>query len=389
MARLTYVYHTDFDPSNAHGNQIIHTCNALTRLGHNVTLLAAGNPHEYARANNLSIEFEVVHTGTTGKDTTSDRLRYYLSALFRSRSDDVLFTRDVSFLRVLAHLPSWVYPLTIYEAHKAYSGIGEIGSDEERNRVEAVDGVLTIARPIATDLESLGISVDAVVPDAASASLVPDSDSERLEDKLAVESASVFVYAGSISAWKNDLELVIEGFSLIVDDVRAKLVVVGGTDDEIADLREIAEEHGVENDVTFVGRVPQEDVFEYLAVSDVGFVPLRDSDRIASHYTSPLKLYEYLVCGLKVVASDVPTIADVAVNDESIHLYENANVDDFADTSLNALDASISNPRETGAYEYTYERRADQIDEVISNLTNSWPEEITDESQNGRTKPRN
>jgi len=368
MPSLLYVYHSAFDPSNAHGNQIVHTCNALVERGYDVTLLAAGDPHGFLEVNDLEASFDIATVPLDGIDTTPDRLGYYLAAAIRSRWCDCLFTRDISFLRVLRRVPDWWYPPTLYEAHKAYSSIDELSPTDERARLDAVDVVVTISQAIAEDLESLGVDVGSVVPDAARADLLPPESTAALRSELGIpDDRAVFIYLGSLSLWKNDLDLVVEGFAR-ADLEDSELLVVGADGPEVDPLRETTQEHGVAEKVGFVGRVPQRDAFRYLAACDVGVVPLRDDDRIASHYTSPLKLYEYRLCGLEVVASDVPAIVDALGDDEHVHCYDRNSVEDFARASEAAAAASRTGEHERGGYRYTYDRRGDQLDEVLQSL---------------------
>lgn len=370
--RLAYVYHTDFDPDSAHGNQILHTANALVANGHELTLISAGDPHAYARQNELDIEFDVIKTGSTGEATVTDRLRYYFSALVHARSADVLFTRDISFLRVLGGLPARLYPPTLYEAHKSYSEIGQLSPRTERRRLDAVDGIIAISAGVATDLEALGYTVDSVIPDAASKSMVPETYPQALADELGIDASTpLFVYAGSLSNWKNDLSLVVSGFSSLQASEDAKLLVVGGSDEEVADLESLARDHGVGDAVECVGRVPQRAVFDYLALADIGFVPLREGDRIASHYTSPLKLYEYLISGLEVVASSVPAITQNTNADDHLHLYEPGDQETFVTACRSALTAASGQQSTIDRDKYSYARRADNIDAVLEGLTGS------------------
>ena len=60
------------------------------------------------------------------------------------------------------------------------------------------------------------------------------------------------------------------------------------------------------SNVHFVGRVPVERVPDYVAACDVGLLPYRLNEWTRN--IQPLKLYEYLACGLPVVSTDVPAV---------------------------------------------------------------------------------
>jgi glycosyltransferase involved in cell wall biosynthesis len=72
---------------------------------------------------------------------------------------------------------------------------------------------------------------------------------------------------------------------------------------------------GVSEAFRFVGAVPPERVPGYLASADAGIAPFRISGyppfaRYGFFY-SPLKIFEYMACGLPVLATDCPELAHV------------------------------------------------------------------------------
>ena len=106
-------------------------------------------------------------------------------------------------------------------------------------------------------------------------------------------SAPIVVYVGEIAEWF-DFATLRSLAGLLPDHV---FVLVGP--DEIARerLSDIA-------NVRILGRRPFSEVPRYLANADVGLIPfdVRDHGPLV-HAVHPLKLYEYLACGLPVVAT--------------------------------------------------------------------------------------
>jgi glycosyltransferase involved in cell wall biosynthesis len=76
-------------------------------------------------------------------------------------------------------------------------------------------------------------------------------------------------------------------------------VLVGDGDQRTA-LERLAEELGVAANVRFTGWLDEEDVFAQLAAADVGLEPNLEE------VVSPVKVMEYMACGLPFVAFDLP-----------------------------------------------------------------------------------
>ena len=361
---VTYVYFTRLDPDQAHANQILHTCNALVGRGHRVTLVAAGDVSAYADAHDLPVRFDQLRVPLPDGPERLDRVIYYLAGFSAAHGGDVLLTRDISFLRVVRRIPEALRPCVAYEAHKAYSFVDQLDPAEERARLAATDEIVAISQGVAADLTKLGLDVRAIVPDAADLTQIPDASRVELREELDIDrEAEVVVYAGSLVTWKNDLKGLLAAFGTVAADrPRAELLIIGNGDDGDVLSARVSELDVPADRVTFTGYVPQRRVFRYLGAADVGVVPLRTEDRVASHYTSPLKLYEYLVSGLRVVASDVPALAATAADVDGIELYEPGDVDDLA----RALGEAVMTPGpEHDRNRFSYARRAARLESVL------------------------
>ena len=75
-------------------------------------------------------------------------------------------------------------------------------------------------------------------------------------------------------------------------------------------LERLAEEEEVQDRVRFVPGVPEDEMFRLIASADVGVIPT-EPNTVGNRYGIPNKLFESLMAGLPVVASDVPEVADI------------------------------------------------------------------------------
>lgn len=364
---ITYVYYTDHNQRSAHNNQIIHTCNALDHAGHTVTVVTSGGLQQYANKHGLAVSFEIYKMYPTGLHPLASQILYYLGALRVAYSSDILFTRDISFLKLLKLIPESLTPPIIFEAHKCYSVVDDMDRTEEQWRLKRADGIITISDGIRSDIEALNITVDAVVRDAANTEYVPATTRQELRTKLNIDQDTiVFIYAGSLNPDKYDLRGIIKAFQSLESRDAVRLYILGGTPSNINQLKQYTSSVGIEDTVQFIGHVPQKLVFQYLTAADIGIVAQQPTDVRASKYTSPLKLFEYLVCGLGVIATNVSSIREVADDEPRILTYDPDGHKDLITTLKTVTDEYTSLQSDKRSTQYSYQYRAEQLLSVLN-----------------------
>lgn len=114
-------------------------------------------------------------------------------------------------------------------------------------------------------------------------------------ESLGFGSEPTFVYAGILGGKSLD-----EAIPALVPALKrgAKLLIIGVVDQHSAkmqeNLRTLAQQHQVEDQVVWKENLPLEDVAKLLNACDVGINPLPT----ARAYCLPVKTYEYMACGL-------------------------------------------------------------------------------------------
>jgi glycosyltransferase involved in cell wall biosynthesis len=112
----------------------------------------------------------------------------------------------------------------------------------------------------------------------------------------------------------------------------AHLLLVG--DGEAADeLKEQAKRVGIENSITWTGRVPYEEVPTWIGAMTVCVAPFR-ADR---GETSPVKVFDYLACHRPVVASGIPSVEATFAQGSSVQLVPPNNPGLLADAIIALL----------------------------------------------------
>jgi glycosyltransferase involved in cell wall biosynthesis len=140
----------------------------------------------------------------------------------------------------------------------------------------------------------------------------------------------------------------------------ASLVLVGPEQATDAGTRRDLESLRRRPNVHLVGRIAVERVPAFMAACDVGLLPYRQN-RWTEHI-HPLKLYEYLACGLPVIATDIPSLREEA---DVVAIADPAAFVDAIRTALAQDDDVKRAQRRQRAAANTWDHRVERISELI------------------------
>ena len=225
-------------------------------------------------------------------------------------------------------------------------------------------GIVAITKALLDDLRQ-GYAIDTPALVAADGVDIALAD-VALADQVAENTRPVILYLGSLHRWKG-VETLIAAMPAVTDAV---LHVVGGEPGRIAELRMLAESTGAAGRIFFPGPVAPALRFQTIAASDICVLPLSETS-IASRYTSPLKLFEYMAMGKAIVAADLPSIREVLSHGHNALLTDVGRPDALAaaiGTLLNdsELRMRIGAQARVDAYAYAWTNRARQVSDWMA-----------------------
>ena len=327
--RILYFADIRFPLERANGIQTMETCHALAERGHHVHLIVRPDtarpprdPFEYyglPRLPRLTVE------GAPVAGPQFARRVGYLSfaagrAVGAGRAD-VLMTRDLGTASLLTSVPRALRAPLVYESH-GYSPDVAI----------ELPAMLTAARPPGrARLKRLAgreqavwrnadgyVSITSGLADALASRFGPRPRTAVIPDgvRLAVAERTweapadwnLVGYAGHLYPWKG-VDVLLEA---VARTPQVGALIVGGHAAEVdaGRLESLATTLGVRDRVEFTGHVPPASVPPLLRRAGILALP-NPASAISTHFTSPLKLFEYMAAGRAIVASDLPALREV------------------------------------------------------------------------------
>ncbi|MFN8561312.1 MAG: glycosyltransferase family 4 protein [Anaerolineae bacterium] len=388
--KLLYVANIRLPTEKAHGLQIVQNCEAFADARADVTLWIAQRINapalrgvhdiwaHYAVEQNFALRRLPCIDLMPLVPERTDRLAqlifliqlwtFALAALVAAlfTSADLIYSRDELILFLL----SFVKPrrMLAYEAHTLAPGRG--GSALQRRVVRRVGHVIAVTRKLADDLIALGADPDRImvahdgIRRARFADL-PDKAAARREIGWS-DDAFIVGYVGRLQTMAMD-----KGVGALVEALAkvggCSLALVGGPDDTAEEFRQRWIELGQdEARFLYAGQVAPERVPLYLSAFDVCAMPFPWTPHFA-YYASPIKLFEYMASRRPLIASNLPSIAEVVVDGESALLIPPADADALADAIRRLRDdPALAQRLADAAYalvmeRYTWDARAKAI----------------------------
>jgi glycosyltransferase involved in cell wall biosynthesis len=199
----------------------------------------------------------------------------------------------------------------------------------ERLAARVADRVLVVS-PLQESIVSRRIGKPCtVIPNVPDTALFP-----RLKNAPATdlgETPTVLTHGTLVRAY--GIQVLIEALPYVLEERPVRLWIVGEGEYAGA-LKQLVADRGLDEHVTFFGRVPLEDVRSYVMRADVGAVAF-----LADGYMEmglPNKLFEYVAAGRPVIAPDMPGIRSY-FDEHAITFFEPGSSRDLASKLVSLL----------------------------------------------------
>jgi len=206
-----------------------------------------------------------------------------------------------------------------------------------------------------------------VIPNAVDAERFhPSNEGRSVREELGIGDKKMVMYVGRV-VYHKGLEYFVESAKYL-DDQDVHYVLVGSGDFR-PELEKIVEREGLEDKVTFAGRVSNEKLPNYYGACDVFVLP-----SVSRLEAFGIVALEAMASGVPVVISDIPGVREVIVEGDQGLLAEPMNSKDIA----GKIRVLLENPelgekmgrkgRKRVVEKFTWEKVAEDIEEVYRSL---------------------
>lgn len=169
----------------------------------------------------------------------------------------------------------------------------------------------------------------------------------------------IVLYSGHLYSWKG-ADILAKASQFLPENT--EVYFVGGTEEDV-------EKFKIKNSkfkIHVIGHRPYPEIPCWLKAADVLVLPNSGKEEISKHWTSPLKMFEYMAAKRPIISSDLPSIREV-LNDSNAFLVEPDNPEALARGIKEVLDnPQLSDRISKKAYEdvennYTWRKRRKKI----------------------------
>jgi len=238
-------------------------------------------------------------------------------------------TAGVALARVL-NVPLLVElnaPLAVEQSAYRATGLGELAAQAERWTLLGADAVLAVSALLRDHAVSLGVKPDRVhvVPNGVDATLFqPRPPDPSIRARWGLPDGPVLGFVGGLRRW-HGVEALPALLDKLVHRYRGLRLVIVGDGPLRGELEHTLKERGLTRSVVFTGSLPHEEVAKLIPQFDVALAPYSKPEH--AFYFSPLKLFEYMACGIAVAVAGLGQIAEVVQDGETGLLYPPGELD--------------------------------------------------------------
>ena len=307
---------------NASSLQVSKLCEAFSNLNHRVTLIVpnTGNGENYFHFYNIKSKFKIIRMKLFNKFPRG--FKYYLFSLFAilrasHLSTDLFVTRNY----FVAFLLSLLKKKTILEIHDTLEIEGRFIKFLQRklnflNYHKIIKIIVTTKTLKKYFVDNWEVKKDKI-------QVLHNGSFLKSDFKINHSKKIKIGYFGSIYKSRG-IEMILK---LSKIDKKNNYIIYGGTKEEVSSLKS----SNFSNNLFINNYVPYKQISKKLKDIDICILPYTKKVTVSgdigdiSKYTSPLKVFDYMINGKLIICSDLPVLREVLKNNFNAILVKNFN----------------------------------------------------------------
>ncbi len=261
-------------------------------------------------------------------------------------------------------------PLAQEQAEYRGSALNQLATDAEEWTLSRASAVLAVSEEVRNYAIAIGVAPERVhvVPNGVDPDLFRQRDiGDDSNANGGTNTAPVVGFVGGLKPW-HGVEVLPDLLASLKSDFPTLTLTIVGDGPMRTRLQERFDALGLASHVTFTGSIPHDQVAKVMSTFDIAVAPYPKLNH--DFYFSPLKLFEYMACGIPVVAPAVGQIPNVVEDEVHGLLYPPANSNGLIDCcrkllSNAGLRLSLGQAAATFVTKhYTWDRNVSRIVEI-------------------------
>jgi glycosyltransferase involved in cell wall biosynthesis len=271
--------------------------------------------------------------------------------------------------------------LALEQASYRATGLGDLAAQTEQWVLLNADAVVTVSEALRDYVISLGVDANRVqvTPNGVNPTIFhPGPRDPSVRERWALGDGPVVGFVGGIRPW-HGVRVLPALLDCLTKRYRDLNLVIVGDGPLRGSLEQDLKDRGLFERTVFTQSLPQDEVAGLIRQFDVALAPYFELDH--DFYFSPLKVFEYMACGVAVVAAKLGQIGEVIRHGETGLLYQ----PDDLDGLVSACDELLSDPQlrnrlgnaaaKQVAEQFTWDRNATRVIDLAQSLI-ARPEEV-------------
>jgi len=370
-----------------HATHILKTIKGLESKGHSVHSIIAGEgPSEKAakrkfRALKANLPLPISITLRDIYALIHDRQCYiHCYENSRGKKFDFIYERATAYHRTghrlsktlgIPHILEVNSPLEeLVTFHGCARALIPLASNIERSTASSADAVVVGSAGMRRYLVDRGVRpsrIFTIYPTADDHFFAPPMHRKTIRQQFGLEGKVVVGFVGSMAPYHR-VDLLLQAAVEIRRLTTAVQFFIVGDGVGMSELKRFVTDTGLENTITFTGKVRYEDVPEYCGAMDMCIIPY------ATWYGAPTKLFEYAASGNPVIAPRVEPIQELIRDGENGLLTELGDVETLTDNILTLannpeLRARLGAELKRQIFDnHTWENNTEKLIEIVATI---------------------